>query len=78
MLTAEQVKMARAGLGWGVRDLAKKAKVSTSTIVRLEAGEGAWTATLERVRKALERGGALFIAENGGPPGVRIKVRGRE
>ena len=51
MLLAEQFKMARAALGWGVRDLSKKAKVSTSTIVRLEAGEGAWTATVERVKK---------------------------
>lgn len=77
MITAEQYRMARAALGWGVRDLAKKAKVSTSTIVRLEAGEGAWTTTVERVKKALEAAGVVFVPENGGAAGVRYKGKAK-
>ena len=34
---AVQCKMARAALGWGVRDLATAAQVSTQTVTRLSA-----------------------------------------
>jgi DNA-binding XRE family transcriptional regulator len=44
--------MARAGLGMSVRDLAEAAKVSTNTIVRLEAGEELKERTIEAVRAA--------------------------
>ncbi|RUM95123.1 XRE family transcriptional regulator [Pseudaminobacter arsenicus] len=65
--------MARVGLGWGVRDLAQKARVSTQTITRFEKGEELRAATLEALRQALEEGGVEFIPGNGGGPGVRMK-----
>jgi transcriptional regulator with XRE-family HTH domain len=71
----EQCKMARAGIGWGVRDLAAKAKVSVETVVRFENDETIRDATLTKLRTAIERAGVEFIAENGGGPGVRLKKR---
>ena len=67
--------MARAGLGWGVRELAAKAKVSVETVVRFENDETIREATLMKLQAAIERGGVEFIAENGGGPGVRLAKR---
>jgi transcriptional regulator with XRE-family HTH domain len=71
-MSPEQCKMARAGLGWGVRELAAKAKVSAETVVRFEAGEQLREATLEKLKSAIERAGVEFIAEDGGGPGLRL------
>mgnify|MGYP003814373603 CR=1 FL=1 len=73
MITAVQSKMARAALGWGVRDLAREANVGVSTVTRFEAGAEPIPATLEAIRRALEAAGVEFIPENGGGPGVRLK-----
>jgi transcriptional regulator with XRE-family HTH domain len=75
MITREQLKMARAALGWGVRDLAKKAGVAATTISRYENGSDAYGETLGRLRRALETGGVIFIDGNGDGPGVRLKKR---
>jgi transcriptional regulator with XRE-family HTH domain len=65
--------MARVALGWGVRDLAREAGVSTDTVARLERGEVLKEATLAVIRRALEAAGIEFIEENGGGPGVRLQ-----
>ncbi|MCK0207531.1 helix-turn-helix domain-containing protein [Starkeya koreensis] len=65
--------MARAALGWGVRDLAKHAGVSIDTITRLEKGEVLLPRTIEAIQAALESAGVLFVDENGEGPGVRLK-----
>jgi ribosome-binding protein aMBF1 (putative translation factor) len=67
--------MARAGLGWGVRELAAKAKISAETVVRFESGERLREQTLAKLRMAIERAGVEFIEENGGGPGVRLAKR---
>lgn len=72
-MTPVQCRMARAGLGLGVRDLAERAKVSTNTITRLERGEDLHPRTLEAICAALEAAGVEFIAENGGGAGVRLR-----
>ena len=72
-MLAVQSKMARAALGWGVRDLAAAAKVSPDTIARLERGETLYPRTTDAIRTALEAAGVLFIAENGEGPGVRLR-----
>ena len=69
-MTPEQCKMARAGLGLGVRELADMAKVSTNTITRFERGEPLKERTLDAIRAALESGGVEFT--NGDQPGVRL------
>ena len=65
--------MARAAVGWGVRDLAAKANVGVSTVTRFENGQVVPTPNnLAAIRSALEAAGVEFIAENGGGPGVRL------
>ncbi|MEO1192387.1 MAG: helix-turn-helix transcriptional regulator [Pseudomonadota bacterium] len=64
--------MARAALGWGVLDLARAAKVATSTVTRFEKGEELRERTVDALQQALEAGGVVFIEENGGGPGVRL------
>ncbi|OJW26373.1 MAG: transcriptional regulator [Rhodospirillales bacterium 69-11] len=65
--------MARVAVGWGVRDLAREANVSTDTIARLERGEELKESTQAAIRSALESAGVEFIPENGGGPGVRLR-----
>jgi transcriptional regulator with XRE-family HTH domain len=74
-MKAVQLRMARAALGWGVRDLAKKADVTANTVTRIENGADAKQSTIDRLRTALEAAGIEFIEENGGGPGVRLRKR---
>lgn len=64
--------MARAALRWGVRDLAKNADVTATTVSRIEAGKPAFSGTLEAIRAAFEAAGLEFVGENGGGAGVRF------
>ena len=75
MVTREQVKMARAALGWGVRDLAAKAGIAGNTVSRFENGSDALGETLRKIRRVFEEAGITFIDENGGGPGVRLSKR---
>ena len=65
--------MARAALGWGVRDLAERAGVTPNTISRIENGADALGSTSQKIQGALEAAVVIFIAENGEGPGVRLK-----
>jgi transcriptional regulator with XRE-family HTH domain len=68
--------MARAALGWTVRDLAEAAGLHRNTITNLEVGRYAGDAqTLSIIEKVLKRAGVDFIDENGGGPGVRLRNR---
>jgi transcriptional regulator with XRE-family HTH domain len=74
MITRSQVRMARAALGWGVRELAKETGLAANTVSRFENGSGARAETLRLIQNALERGGIIFIpADDQGGPGVRLK-----
>ena len=72
-MTPEQLRMARAALKIGVRELAEMADVTPNTISRIENGGDAMASTLKKLRQALEARGVAFIPENGGGPGVRLK-----
>jgi len=74
-MKAIQIKMARAAIGWGVRELAKKASVTANTVTRIENGADAKQSTMDRLQQALEAAGVEFIEENGGGPGVRLRKR---
>ena len=75
MITRVQIRMARAALGWGVRDLANRAGVSPNTVSRFENGAGARVDTLGLIQYALERAGIMFVpADEAGGPGVRLKT----
>jgi transcriptional regulator with XRE-family HTH domain len=75
-ITPGQVRAARALLGLTAAELAALAGVGVATVGRFElrsdadAG-GARDATQAALRKALEKAGVEFIAENGGGAGVR-------
>jgi transcriptional regulator with XRE-family HTH domain len=76
MITARQLKAALALLGWKVSDLKKATGISAPTIWRLETAEGplgGLPETVEKIQAALERAGVIFIEENGGGPGVRLR-----
>jgi len=67
--------MARAALGWGVRELGAKAGISANTVSRFETGGGAMVETLIQIQTALEKAGIVFIyADEYGGPGVRLRV----
>lgn len=73
MISAAQLRMARAALHIGVRELAVMSGVTANTISRIEQGFPARDGTLEAIRAALESAGVLFIDENGEGPGVRLR-----
>ena len=60
-MTIPQCKMARAALGWGIRDLANRARVGTTTVSRFEAGQGTpIPSTVAAMRRAFEEAGVEF------------------
>jgi transcriptional regulator with XRE-family HTH domain len=63
--------MARAAVGWGVRDLARIANVSSDTVSRLERGEQLRLRTLHDLRSVFETAGIEFLPDNG----VRLKAQ---
>lgn len=74
MLTPEQLRMARAALKLGVREVAELAEVTPFTISRFETGKGGLqSGTMIKIQKALEAAGVEFIPENGGGAGVRLR-----
>lgn len=77
-MKAVQIKMARAALGWGVRELAEKAGTTANTVSRIENGGDARQSTIEAMKSALEIAGIDFIPENGGGPGIRLRKTGSE
>ena len=69
-MRAIQLKMARAAIGWGVRELAEKAGVTANTVTRIENGADAKQSTIDALQRALEAAGIEFT--NGDQPGVRL------
>jgi transcriptional regulator with XRE-family HTH domain len=76
MITPSQCRAARGLLDWTQQELADAARIGVAT-VRLFEGEGAESrlATLAVLRRAFELAGVVFIDENGGGPGVRLRKR---
>ena len=82
MITAAQLRAARALLGIDQRELAELADLSVPTIQRMEASEGVVRGTVDSLMKlvgALEASGIELIAEGApsqaGGRGVRLKER---
>ena len=77
LITASQVRQARAQLGWSQRQLAQTANLAVSTIADFERGVRVPTAAnLDAVRTALEKAG-LGLERNGGTslPVIRLSNR---
>ncbi len=76
MLTAGQVRAARALLRWSAAELANMSGLSERTLQRMEAAEGVpvgLSRNLELVQKTLEDAGIIFIDEDEEGPGVRLR-----
>jgi len=73
-----QMRMARAALGWGVRELAGKAGITANTVTRIENGADAKRSTLDAIQSSFENAGIEFIPENGGGAGIRFRERRAE
>ncbi len=67
------MKMARAALGWGVRDLAARAGVAANTVSRYENGRDALSENLLKIQRTFEQEGIIFINEDDEGPGVRLR-----
>lgn len=81
MMTAAQMRAARALLGVDQRQLAEMAGVSVPTIQRMESSEGnvrGMIDSLVKVVEAFDRAGIELIGDNamsmGGGRGVRFKA----
>lgn len=74
MIDGNQMKAARALTGMTQEKLAEATDLSVQTIKGMEIrGTGRSTLeNVEKVRKALEAAGVIFIPENGGGAGVRL------
>ena len=76
MISAEQIRAARALLGMSAESLATRADVGLATIKRFEASEGSPPSrggTLGKVKAALEAAGIEFIGDPISSPGVRLR-----
>lgn len=83
MITAGQLRAARAMLGMEQRRLAELSGLSVQTIQRMEASEGVVRGQVDSLMKliaALDAAGIALIGEDaastGGGRGVRLKARG--
>jgi transcriptional regulator with XRE-family HTH domain len=78
-ITVEQLRAARALLGWSQTYLGERAGLSLPTVKRVEAERGPRVSEEGRLKlkRALELAGVEFIDENGGGPGVRLRKRSR-
>jgi predicted transcriptional regulator len=66
MITARQIRTGRAFLGWSQQELADRALLSCNAVAKIERSEvGPRASTLAAARRALEKGGVVFIAASG-------------
>lgn len=77
-----QCRMARVGLGLGVRELAALAGVAAMTVTRFENGTGSEKRASaidaqQKIRLALEKRGVTFLDRDGSAgPGIRLEAVG--
>jgi ribosome-binding protein aMBF1 (putative translation factor) len=73
MLAPEQSRAARAWLEWSQEDLAKRARVSPSTVRDFEKGRRVpFTNNLEALRLTLEMAGVTLLFRGEVPVGVQV------
>jgi DNA-binding XRE family transcriptional regulator len=78
MIKGSQIRAARAMLGWSQQDLADKALLSETAVLKLETERAdTRTSTILKVRKSLEEAGIDFITRTDGAVGVLLKPVGK-
>jgi transcriptional regulator with XRE-family HTH domain len=74
MMLPIQLRMARAALGWTLKELGERAGVNMNTIARYEAGSEILTGTMQRLQDALRSEGVVFVDEDADfQPTIRIR-----
>lgn len=74
IISGNQIRAARALLGWTQRELCRKSKVAFGTIQRMEKSDGPVPARMETVGKVVavfEKAGIEFL--NSESPGLRLR-----
>jgi predicted transcriptional regulator len=75
MIDAKQIHAARVLLAWSQQDLADRAIISVSTVIRLEGGTvDARSSTVNAVKSALEKAGIQFLSD-GEMIGVLLRIK---
>jgi transcriptional regulator with XRE-family HTH domain len=79
VLLAAQCRAARALIDWSLEQLTQAAAVDLQTIRDFEARfRRPDVEVRQRIRSALEEAGVIFIDENGGGAGARLKFNRKE
>ena len=76
MITAAQLRAARALIAWSQDQLAGRAGVSKATVARLELSggvAGGYAATRAKIVLAFENAGVIFVPEDDEGAGVRLR-----
>ena len=78
-LTAAQCRAGRALIDWSQAQLSQSASIDIQTITEFEKRfRAADETTRRRLRATLEAAGVVFISDNGGGAGVRLKFSREE
>ena len=79
MITSRQSRAARALLGWTQETLADKARISLTSLKRLESesGLGVYETTRDQVRRALEAAGIVLLSVDKGQGVLLVENRGK-
>ncbi len=78
-ITGPQCRAARALVQWPRDHVARLSGLTEKAVEDFEKGLGRLdAAAMEKLVRALEEGGAVFIPENGGGCGVRLKYASRD
>jgi transcriptional regulator with XRE-family HTH domain len=76
MITARQLRAARALLGWTQETLADRALVSLTALKRLESGNKAvFESTQDQVRRTLEAAGIVFLSSDQGEGVMLVRAK---
>lgn len=69
--------MGRAALNWSTQELARRSGVGANTVNRFESGQDARVSSVDKMQKAMEDAGVVFISDGeasaGGGTGVRLR-----
>jgi ribosome-binding protein aMBF1 (putative translation factor) len=78
VIDRDQIRMARAGLGWSAKELARRAHLGIATIRRAETA-GVTPGNMFAIQHAFEEAGVTFLDEDQSSPaggrGVRLPRR---